>query len=126
MEFGKGQFLEISKHESEPYFFITESEKYLKTIMNGRCVHGHGQNYVSVNSKPDHPPGRAPGIRTFSLPGGVGFSPNHLCPGGWGFQLEKWFYSFERKMQELLDLFQRNWRQLEKHVFLCYFILQKQ
>ena len=25
--------------------------------------------YVSVNSKPDHPPGRPPGIRTFSLPG---------------------------------------------------------
>ena len=42
------------------------------------------QDNVSVNSKPDHPPG----IRTFSLPG-VGFSQNFLCPGGRAFELEK-------------------------------------
>ena len=30
--------------------------------------------------------------------------------------------SSEGKMQELLDLFQRNWRKLEKQVPLCCFI----
>ena len=54
------------------------------------------------------PPGRLPGIRTFSLPGRSGF---------W---IREIFYSFERKMQELLYLFQRNRRQLEKQVFLCH------
>ena len=35
---------------------------------------------VSVNSKPDHPPGRPQGIRTFSLPGGRVFDQLSL-PG---------------------------------------------
>ena len=68
-------------------------------------------HYVLVNSKPDHPPG----IRTFSLPRGSGFYPALF---GLGFELEI-FYSFERKMQELLDLFQRNRRQLLFHVNFC-------
>ena len=54
--------------------------------------------------------------------GGVGFSPNFLCPGGSGFWIREIFYSSERKMQQLFDLFQRNRRQLEKQVFLCCFI----
>ena len=86
-------------------------------------------NNVSVNSKPDHPlpPGDS---RRFARShcSGVVFSPNFLCPG---LGVLNWrnFYSFERKMQELLDLFQRNRRQLEKQVFLCCFtsvFLQKQ
>ena len=56
------------------------------------------------------------------------FTRSH-CPGGWvfaqlslprgrGFELEK----FSTVLKELLDLFQRNRRQLEKQVFLCCFI----
>ena len=67
---------------------------------------------VSVNSKPDHPPGQPTKIRTFSLPGG----------GGGGILNQTNFYSFQRQVQELLDLFQRNWRQFEKQVFLCFFM----
>ena len=48
----------------------------------------------------------------------VGFSLNFLCPGGRGFESEKFSTGFQRKMQELLDLFRRNCRQL---VFLCCF-----
>ena len=83
--------------------------------------------YVSVNSKPDHSPTATQEIRTLSLPG-VGFSPSFLSPVGRGFELEKFFYSFERKMQELLDLFQRNRRKLEKQVFcaVSYQFLQEQ
>ena len=56
----------------------------------------------------------------FSLPGGWVFAQLSLPGGeGWGFKLEEFFYSSERKMQELLNLFHRNWRQLEKQVFLC-------
>ena len=46
---------------------------------------------VSVNSKPDHspPPRATPGdLHVITAPG-VGFSPNFLCPGDWGFELEK-------------------------------------
>ena len=63
--------------------------------------------YVSINSKPDVSAGRPPGIRMFN------------CPGGRGFELEKIFFSFKRKMQELLELFQRNWRQLENSKNRC-------
>ena len=72
---------------------------------------------VSVNSKPDHPPRATPGSRTFSLPGGRVFAQLSL-PGGSGFRIREIFDSFERKMQELLELFQRHRRQLEKQVFL--------
>ena len=68
------------------------------------------------------PPGDPRGFARSPCPG-VGCSPNLLCPGGRGFELEKFFHSLERKMQELLDLFQRNWRQFEKQVFFCCFIL---
>ena len=50
---------------------------------------------------------------------GIRFSPKFLCLGGVGFSVGE---SFERKMQELLDLFKRNRRQLEKQMFLCCFI----
>ena len=50
---------------------------------------------------------------------GVGFSPDFLCLGGWAFELEKFSAVFKEKMQEFLDLFQRNWRQPEKQAFLC-------
>ena len=61
------------------------------------------------------------GIRTFSLPGGSGFLPTFFAQGS-GFWIREIFCNFERKMQEFLDLFLRNWRQLEKQVFLCCFI----
>ena len=46
----------------------------------------------------------------------VRFSPNFPCPGGGGFELDNFFPVFERKMQELLDLFQTDQRQLQKQV----------
>ena len=42
-------------------------------------------------------------------------------PGGLGFKIREIFCSFDRAMQEFLDLFQRNWRQLEKQAFVCCF-----
>ena len=78
-------------------------------------------NYVSVNSKPDHPLRVTPGNSQVVTASGVGFSPIFLCPRGWGFELGK-FPTVLKKMQELLDLFQRNQGQLEKQVFLCCFI----
>ena len=84
---------------------------------------------VAVNSKPDNPPGRPPGIRTFSSPGGSDFRPTFFDwggGGGWGwgrgFESEKFSAVLKEKLQELLDLFQRNRRQLEKQLFLCCFI----
>ena len=62
-----------------------------------KCSKG---NNVSVNSKPDHPPGGG-GIRMFSLPGGSGFRPVFFALGS-GFWIREIFCSFERKMQELL------------------------
>ena len=64
---------------------------------------------------------RGLGFRTFSLPGVWVFTQLSL-PGGRGFELEKFSYSLERKMQKLFDLFQRDRGQLEKRVFLCCFI----
>ena len=40
-------------------------------------------------------------------------------PEDWGFELEKFSTQFGK---EILNLFQRNWRQNEKQVFLCCFI----
>ena len=59
---------------------ITESSDFLSYTLI--------QTYVSVNSKPDHPPGRPPRIRTLSLPQGSGFRPIFF-PGGRRFELEK-------------------------------------
>ena len=67
------------------------------------------------------PPRRPPRIRTFSLPGGRVFAQLSL-PGASGFWIRDVFYSFERKMQELLDLLQRNRWQLAKQVLLRCFI----
>ena len=48
------------------------------------------RTYVSVNSKPDHPPPDRPlGIRTFSLPRRSGFCPTFFARRGRGFELEK-------------------------------------
>ena len=82
------------------------------------------EDNVSDNSKPDHPPPppwRTQGIRIFSLSGGSGFRPTFFARmvGVW---VRRIFYIFERPTQGLLDLFQRNRRQLEKQVALCCFI----
>ena len=55
-------------------------------------------------------------------PGGRVFAQLSFCPGESGFRIREIFYSSKRKMRKLLDLFQRNWLQLEKQVFLCCFI----
>ena len=62
----------------------------------------------------------------FSLPRDRIFAqPSLAC--GLGFWIREIFYSFERKMQELLDLFQKNRKQLDKQMFsvFCQF-LQRQ
>ena len=66
---------------------IVVADSYLMIEIYCRCVHlntivaqqmflnlDQRHSNVSVNSKPDHPPGRSRGIRTFSLPGGSGSS----------------------------------------------------
>ena len=72
--------------------------------------------YQSIPSLTIPPPERPPGNRTFSLPGRSGFRPTFF-----GVLNKRKFlqYSFERKMQEFLDLFRRNRRQLEKQVLSC-------
>ena len=62
---------------SEGTDIIKLSSQYFST--------GHN---VSVNSKPDHPPGYPQRFACFHFPG-VGLLPNFLCPGGWSFELEK-------------------------------------
>ena len=56
------------------------------------CIASRGCRliYVSVNSKPDHPPppGDPRGFAPSHCPG-VGFSPNFLCPGVRSFEIEK-------------------------------------
>ena len=47
-------------------------------------------NYISVNSKPDHPPGDSWRFTHFQC-SGVGFLPNFLWLGGVGFELEVFF-----------------------------------
>ena len=54
--------------------------------------------YVSVNSKPDHPPGQPPEIRTFSLPGGRVFAQLSL-PGGQDFEFEKFSTVLKEKFR---------------------------
>ena len=64
--------------------------------------------YVSVNSKPDHPPGRPSGIRTFSLPpGGSGFRPTFFARGGRGFELEKFSTVLKKKCKNFSICFKK-------------------
>ena len=58
-----------------------------------------------------------PGIRRFSITGGSGFRPTFFARGVGVLNLEKF-----STVLKFLDLFQRNRRQLEKQVFLCFFI----
>ena len=111
----------------EQYFMKTDTELtcmkfYRRILITNRCIQPGNcwrtrqisctyKYYVSVNSKPDHLPS----------PGDPGDSHIPL-PGGSRFWIGEIFYSFERKMQELLDLLQRNRKQVEKQVFLCCFI----
>ena len=74
--------------------------------------------YVSVHSKPDYPPRATPGdSHVLTAQGGSGFRST-LLAGGSGFRIREISCSFERKLREFLDLFQRNRKQLEKQVFL--------
>ena len=76
--------------------------------------------YQSIPSLTIPPPRRSTGIRTFSFPGGRVFAQLSL-PGGSRFWIREIFYSFERKMQELLDLLGMQLEK-QKQVFLCCFI----
>ena len=59
----------------------------------------------------------------FSLPGGVRFSPNFLCPGSQGFELEKFSAVLKEKCRNSRFVLKKlDLRQLEKQVFLCCFI----
>ena len=64
------------------------------------------------------PPGNPGDSHVPTAPGGVGFSPNFLCPGDGSLNERQ----FGKKMEEFLDSFQRNRRQLEKQVLWWCFI----
>ena len=56
---------------------------------------------VSVNSKPDHTPGRSPGIRTFPLPEGSAFRPTFFARWREGLN-ERHFIVFKEKCRNFL------------------------
>ena len=68
--------------------------------------------YVSVSYKPDHPPRATPGDSHVFTASGVGFLPNFLCPGGRGFELEK----FPTVLKEKCRNFLKKPEQFEKQV----------
>ena len=79
--------------------------------------------YQSVPSLTILPPGNPQGFAHSHCPRGRVFSSLFLCPWGQDSELEKLFTVLKEVChQELLDLIQRNWKELEKHVFLCCFI----
>ena len=91
----------------------------------GECVQSSTGNfcYLMYQSIPNLtvPPSDHRGFARCHRPG-VGFLPNFLCLRGRGSKLRNFCTVFERKIQELLDLFQRNRRQLKRQVFLRCFI----
>ena len=89
-------------------FWLTDS----LMMRDQKAIPRRQWGYVAVNSKPDHPPGDPQGFARSHCPRGRVFA-NFLCRRGRsGFLIREIFYSFKRKMQELLHLFQRNGRQL--------------
>ena len=79
--------------------------------------------YQSIPSLTILPSGDPRGFAHSHCPRGWVFSQFFPCPWGRDFESEKLFTALkEICRQELLDLIQRNWRQLEKQVFLCCFI----
>ena len=58
--------------------FLTLQKNWAEGNLEGLVKQGC---YVSVNSKPDHLPGRPQGIRTFLLPGGSEFRPTFFARG---------------------------------------------
>ena len=63
--------------------------------------------YVSVNSKPDHPPLRAtPGESHVLTARGVGFFAQLSLPGGRGFELEKFFTVLKEKCRNFSICFE--------------------
>ena len=75
---------------------------------------------VSVNSKSDHPPGVSRDSYVLTASVGQCFAQLSL-PGRSGFRIRDIYYSFERNLRELLDLFQRNRRRLFKAGVLVLF-----
>ena len=79
-----------------------------------------GERTEKCDCKSDHASQASPRFASSHCSEGWVFAQLSL-PGGGGFELEK----FERKMQELLDLFQRNGAgrgSLKGRDFLCCFI----
>ena len=78
----------INKHQKRiPSIYVYTYQLCLIFIL----LSCSSSSYVSVNPKPDHPP-PLPGDPADShvlTAWGVGFSPKFLCPGGRGFELEK-------------------------------------
>ena len=76
--------------------------------------------YQSISSLTILPSGDPWGLAPPHCPRSQVFSQLFLCPWGQEFELEKLFTVLkEICRQELLDLIQRNSRQLEKDVFFC-------
>ena len=73
---------------------------------------------VSVNSKPDHPPG----IRTFSLLGRLGFCPTSFARGGRYFELEKFSTGLKEKCKNFsICLKETACVPVQFHVNFCIF-----
>ena len=74
------------------------------------------------------PPRRPPGIHTFSPHGGVWFSPNFLCPGGRGFELEKFSTVLKEKCRNFSICFRESGGSLKSRCScaVLYQFLQKQ
>ena len=82
----------------------------MKCVVNGMDRLFSEDDNVSVNSKPDHHPGRPSRIRTFSLPGGV-----------WILN-QRHFLQFSKTSGGTSRFVSKKLGQLEKQVFLCCFM----
>ena len=70
------------------------------------CGPNYFSVYVSFNSKPDHAPRQPRGFTHFHGLG-VGFSPNFLCPGGQGFELERFSTVLKEKCKNFQICFKK-------------------
>ena len=79
-------------------------------------------DYVSVNSKPDYPPGDPRGFGTSPLPGGSGFHPTFLARG-LGFRIREIFYIVRKgKCRNFSICFKDIGGRIKSMGFLCCFI----
>ena len=94
---------------------------YLEILTKNQIGFYLGCN-VLVNSKPENPPWATPGDSDILTAQRVGFSPSFLCPGGQGFEFEKFSTLLKEKCRNVSICLKKNSKQLKKLVFLCSFM----